>query len=58
MKEEKLAKLLKKELGYWFEVETCDDTQNDVKLRQTDSVHFKFVIMNTDRCGSNMAKKS
>lgn len=31
-------------------------TQNDVKLRQTDSVHFKFVIMNTDRCGSNMAK--
>ena len=32
-------------------------TQNDVKLRQTDSVHFKFVIMNTDRCGSNMAKK-
>lgn len=33
-------------------------TQNDVKLRQTDSVHFKFVIMNTDRCGSNMAKKS
>ena len=34
-----------------------DFTQNDVKLRQTDSVHFKFVIMNTDRCGSNMAKK-
>jgi len=32
-------------------------TQNNVKLRQTDSVHFKFVIMNTDRCGSNMAKK-
>lgn len=32
-------------------------TQNDVKLRQTNSVHFKFVIMNTDRCGSNMAKK-
>lgn len=35
-----------------------DFTQNDVKLRQTDSVHFKFVIMNTDRCGSNMAKKT
>lgn len=29
MKEEKLAKLLKKELCYWFEVETCDDTQYD-----------------------------
>lgn len=29
MKEEKLAKLVKKELGCWFEVETCDDTQYD-----------------------------
>ena len=29
MKKEKLTKLLKKELGYWFEVETCDDTQYD-----------------------------
>lgn len=29
MKDEKLAKLLKKKLGYCFEVETCDDPQYD-----------------------------
>lgn len=32
MKKEKLTKLLKKKLGYCFEVETCDETQCDAFL--------------------------
>ena len=52
MKEEKLAKLLKKELGYWFEVVTWvtthyEDSQDSLSFDR--NVYYKVEFQNVEQ---------